>query len=71
MLLNSTFYFRSQEEKLSEHLQKVAELPDLNIKIEKLGRNTKIFCNLYKWGPIICLFAGVKLKDMGEQLGNI
>ena len=41
--LSFTFNFRSQEEKLSENLQKVSTLPDLNIKIEKLGimLNTK------------------------------
>ena len=33
-----TLISRSQEEKLSEHLQKVAALPDLNIKMEKLGK---------------------------------
>lgn len=32
---------RSQEEKLSENLQKVSTLPDLNIKIEKLGLQLK------------------------------
>ena len=38
-----TLMFRSQEEKLSEHLQKVATLPDLNSKMEKLGKS-----NLFK-----------------------
>ena len=34
-----TLMFRSQEEKLSEHLQKVTTLPDLNSKMEKLGKS--------------------------------
>ena len=37
-----TLILRSQEEKLSEHLQKVAALPDLNIKMEKLGKIVKL-----------------------------
>ena len=37
-IFSITLIFRSQEEKLSEHLQKVATLPDLNIKMEKLGK---------------------------------
>ena len=38
-IFSITLIFRSQEEKLSEHLQKVATLPDLNSKMEKLGKS--------------------------------
>ena len=38
-MISSTNVCRAQEEKLNDHFSKVSPVPEMNIKIEKIGIN--------------------------------